>query len=128
MNENCNQLWESRYRNLEDTLEQIILASKVSMEELSSKNELHGMRIRTARIVEIEGVKYVVCVADGENLEFRFEFVRSGSVIKNIKFQRSNTYPIPATLLKASSAEVNIHVRSNLPELHNKIIHRKVRL
>lgn len=91
-----SQIWESRYYELERTLEHMVRGFGRTLEkaESSPASNLALLRVTT---VDDEGTKRVCAVANGENMEYSFEFRRSGEVVSRREFNRLNSAAVPAT-------------------------------
>ncbi|OFP64472.1 hypothetical protein HMPREF2978_00500 [Corynebacterium sp. HMSC074C01] len=117
-------VWRDRYRELEKTLEQVIqqlaLASSGPIATQESKFNLQKVVIH-----KVAGSEQVIGVASGENLEFAFDFLRDGELVKSVDFQRANS--IPLSFGKSAKAnECIVKVKTYKPELQGQVREKRV--
>lgn len=111
MNQDRNGVWERRYRDLEQQFEYLLLNVAESMkvlERTSQKSESSKSRsdIRGSKVVgfppEILKVvkstnwdeSYVYCVANGMNMEYKFEFFSNKKKVQDTGYTRLNSSTI----------------------------------
>lgn len=125
-NPNKTPDWEHLYRELEASLLPIFQSfADVLDQHESSQCEHSAPVIRTVGKYDLEGRSLLVCVADGENLEYRFTFVARGETVLQTKFQRSNSFPLDHRIFKPNCSAV-VEVRSNSKNSRGKTVARKV--
>lgn len=69
---------------------------------------------------EFVGTAQIICVANGENLEYAFDFMRDGEVVESINFQRSNSVPV-ALGQRLGANECSVSVKTNAPGFRGQI-------
>ena len=74
---------------------------------------------------EFLGVPQVICVANGENLEFAFDFLRNGEVVESINFQRVNSVPV-ALGERLGANECLVKVKSNVSRFKGQVQTKRV--
>lgn len=123
-----NPDWEQLYRELEASLLPIFqsFADVLDKQKRSQSEHLHP-KIRTAGKYDLDGKPLLVCVADGENLEYRFTFAQAGKTVLQTKFQRSNSFPLDHRLIEPNCS-ATVEVRSNSINPGATIISRKVEI
>lgn len=125
-NPNKTPDWEHLYRELEASLLPIFQSfADVLDEHESSQCEHSTPVIRRAGKYDLEGKPLLVCVADGENLEYRFTLVARGETVLQTSFQRSNSLPLDHRFFEPNCSAI-VEVRSNSKNSGAKIIARKV--
>lgn len=117
-------VWRDRYYELERTLEQVIRQVGKSMK--SSREGCHAkFELRKVVTHEFLGTPQIICVANGENLEYAFDFMRDGEVVESINFQRSNCVPV-ALGQRLGANECFVRVKTNAPGFRGQIQTKKV--
>lgn len=123
--ERTNEEWRLRYRELERTLEQIIVrASSMSANELQESANFHIEKLVNAQTF---GVAHLVCVASGANLEYGFRLLKDREVIEDIPFQRINSIPIPY-LQSAGADSCEVLVKCNKGTSRGRILSKEVEI
>lgn len=117
-------VWRDRYRELENTLEQVIRQVGKSMGALEGKGSIEFGLKKVVR-KQFVGTSQIICVANGENLEYAFDFVRDGEVVKSINFQRANSVPV-ALGERLGANECLVKVKSNVPRFQGQVQTRRV--
>ncbi len=117
-------VWRDRYYELERTLEQVIRQVGKSMN--SSREGRHAeFGLRKVVTHEFVGTAQIICVANGENLEYAFDFMRDGEVVESINFQRSNSVPV-ALGQRLGANECSVSVKTNAPGFRGQIQTKRV--
>lgn len=124
-------IWELRYRDLEQTLEQMLLKFGQTLSQLEARSTRSPSQFKIRKLTRTcqSGQDLLCCVADGENLEYRFLFFNNGEsdLGSETPFQRSNSFPITEELI-AHTVRCRVEVRSNLPGLEQQVLSREVAL
>ena len=117
-------VWRDRYYELERTLEQVIRQVGKSM---NSSREGRRVQFGLKKVVthEFVGSPQIICVANGENLEYAFDFIRDGEVVESINFQRSNSVPV-ALGQRLGATECFVRVKTNAPGFQGQIQTKRV--
>lgn len=109
-----NDIWECRYRELERQLQYMVMHTAAVMQ--TNEEEGLGARLVTVRIRKVlvnhlpEGVE-VICVADGENLDYTFTVIGDDGESDLKRDVRNNSVVILRTL--AGGEHVRVTVRSH---------------
>lgn len=105
--EASEDLWEARYRDLEATLTQILQNFALVLDNKDRASTPHqqtsysagsiadSLKIRSVVVTTIEGTGVIYCVADGANLEFKFELLSAGQPVTVTEFGRPNCIRLP---------------------------------
>jgi len=117
-------VWRDRYYELEKTLEQVIRQVGKTM---NSSRERHHVEFGLRKVVthEFVGTPQITCVANGENLEYAFDFMRNGEVVESINFQRSNSVPV-ALGQRLGANECLVRVKTNALGFRGQIQTKRV--
>lgn len=119
-------IWEKRYRELEETLTAIVRTAGDTMKSLDSTD---GDEFSLRKVVQhdVMGVKYLTCVADGSNLEYSFTFRRGGVRVCGTKYQRSNSIRV-AEGKDRGADECVVVVKTNNASCSGKTLSAKVKI
>ena len=117
-------VWRDRYYELERTLEQVIRQVGKPMNSSREGNQAE-FGLRKVVTHEFVGAPHIICVANGENLEYAFDFMRDGEVVESINFQRSNTVPV-ALGQRLGANECFVKVKTNAPGFRGQIQTKRV--
>lgn len=131
MTESTEIIWKNRYRELEKTIEQLIIAfgSKLGNAEQLAWDEQGQSWCSIRKVVrnELVGSPLLTCVADGSNLEFQFNIQGAGGAeIIATPFQRSNSLPLTTEVLSQAQKCI-VAVRANTP-VGSKIVTKEISL
>lgn len=121
-------MWEARYRELEATLELIIMATAETLDSAEQRSMETPFKIRTISKAPSESGTVLTCVADGENLEYRFSVFSKGERLYTSPFQRSNTFIAEHSPTNKPVDEVLTEVRCNAAGFAGRTLSRKVDL
>lgn len=115
--------WFLRYRELESTLEQVI--RRAAEIKTGAQNETSQFKLRKVVRSEFGGRKFLVCIADGANMEYSFEFLKEKRSLETKAFQRLNSIELTNQIVKSADSCV-VRVKSNVPENKGQILTAKV--
>lgn len=96
-----DDIWQRRYRDLERQIEHLLINVAASMKALEkdkpqvSKPPVseNGTRPKILKVVKVGHAEspYVYCVANGANMEYRFEFFSNKQVVQDTGYIRLNS-------------------------------------
>lgn len=117
--------WESRYRELEKSIEQMIVAFENKLKAVESTAPLttaiNSVEIRKLVWANLDGNQVLVCVADGVNMEFSFTLTGdTGESVVETGFQRSNCIMVSERQKRAArqaTVRINSYTRSGKESL-----------
>lgn len=94
-------IWQQRYRDLERQIEHLLINVAESMKALetdkqpasNSPVEENANRPKILKVVKVRHAEspYVYCVANGANMEYRFEFFANKQVVQDTGYLRLNS-------------------------------------
>lgn len=103
------EIWRARYRELEKQMHFMMLQTAEALETQRPAQRDPRLRIRKLYIAkQPRGV--IICVADGENLDFRFILSNEDGTVLDTGFQRQNSTLLPTDVRIAT---VQVEVRSH---------------
>ncbi len=93
-------IWESRYRDLERTIEHMLIQVAEAMEQNEAFHAEGGDAnvplIRQFQMDSEADRRAVICVADGRNLSYRYEIYDGDRLIHASSTVRRNSYEVPS--------------------------------
>jgi len=98
---NNENLWQLRYRDLERQMEHLLINVAASMKALekdeppvsTSRVAETGSKPKILKVVKVGHAEapYVYCVANGANMEYRFEFFANKQLVQDTGYMRPNS-------------------------------------
>lgn len=130
MTHGVDNVWARRYRHLEQQFEYLLLNVAESMQaweervdgSLPSKATVTGPEPRILKIVKATevGRSYVYCVADGSNMEYRFEVFAKKERVHDSGFSRLNSVDIGPHLV-GKTDECRVTLRADFQSRRHEL-------